>query len=84
MSVQSDLLVVLAGVGGVLVVASAIGWVLGRKLSPDGRNEAIENLNDRIRAWWVMVLALGLAFLGARPAFCCCLPSARLPRCANS
>ncbi|MGM3052554.1 phosphatidate cytidylyltransferase, partial [Bacillus cereus group sp. BC306] len=26
----------------------------------------IENLNDRIRAWWVMVLFLSLAFIGGR------------------
>ncbi|MFC3169531.1 phosphatidate cytidylyltransferase [Paracoccus fontiphilus] len=66
MTARSDLLTVLAGIGVVLLVASAIGWALRRKLSPDGRNEAVENLNDRIRAWWVMVIALGLAFLGGK------------------
>ena len=50
MTARSDLLTVLAGIGVVLLVASAIGWALRRKLSPDGRNEAVENLNDRIRA----------------------------------
>lgn len=64
---HEDLLSVILGIGGVLVLASAIGWALGRRYSPDGQNAAIENLNDRIRAWWLMVLALALAFLGGRP-----------------
>ncbi|MFT4013683.1 MAG: phosphatidate cytidylyltransferase [Paracoccus sp. (in: a-proteobacteria)] len=63
---HEDLLAVILGVGGVLVLASAIGWVLARRYSPDGENSAIENLNDRIRAWWLMVLALALALLGGR------------------
>ena len=58
---HSDLLTLLAGLAAVLVAASAIGYVLQRRLSPDGSNAAIENLNDRIRAWWVMVALMGLA-----------------------
>lgn len=63
---HSDLLAVIAGIGGVLLLASAVGWVLQRRLSPNGENAAIENLNDRIRAWWIMVIAMSLAFLGGR------------------
>ena len=50
-----DLMAVLAGILGVLVLASTIGFVLERRLSPDGSNAVVENLNDRIRAcgsWW--------------------------------
>lgn len=63
---HEDLLTVILGIGGVLVFASAVGWLLACRYSPDGQNAAIENLNDRIRAWWLMVLALALAFLGGR------------------
>ena len=42
-----DLVAVLAGILGVLVVASTIGFVLERKLSPDGSNAVVEKLNDR-------------------------------------
>ncbi len=63
---HSDLLAVIAGIGAVLLLASAVGWVLQRRLSPNGENAAIENLNDRIRAWWIMVIAMSLAFLGGR------------------
>lgn len=63
---HADLLTVIAGIGGLLLLASAIGFVLQRRLSPDGQNAAIENLNARIRAWWVMVIAISLAFLAGR------------------
>ncbi|MCZ0964036.1 phosphatidate cytidylyltransferase [Paracoccus benzoatiresistens] len=63
---HEDLLTVILGIGGVLVFASAVGWLLARLYSPEGESAAIENLNDRIRAWWLMVLALALAFLGGR------------------
>ena len=63
---NSDLLSVILGIGGVLVVASAIGFLLQRRLSPTRENAAIENLNDRIRAWWIMAIAISLAFLAGR------------------
>ncbi|SIS76862.1 phosphatidate cytidylyltransferase [Paracoccus saliphilus] len=63
---RDDLLTVFMGVGGVLVLASLIGWTLRLRFSPEGGNAAIDNLNDRIRAWWIMVIALALAFLGGR------------------
>jgi phosphatidate cytidylyltransferase len=63
---HSDLLTLLAGLAAVLVAASAIGYVLQWRLSPDGSNAVIENLNDRIRAWWVMVALMGLALIGGR------------------
>lgn len=65
-NVQSDLMATIAGIGGVLIVASLIGWVLQRRYSPDGQNAAIENLNDRIRAWWVMAITISIALLGGR------------------
>jgi phosphatidate cytidylyltransferase len=61
-----DLVLVLAGLLAILVVASAIGYALQRKLSPNGSNAVVENLNDRIRAWWVMVVLMGLALVGGR------------------
>lgn len=61
-----DLVAVLAGLLGVLIVASIIGFVLQRRLSPDGSNAVVENLNDRIRAWWIMVVLMGLALIGGK------------------
>ncbi|MBM3523625.1 MAG: phosphatidate cytidylyltransferase [Alphaproteobacteria bacterium] len=51
-----------AGIGGVLVLASAIGAVL--KWRAGGRpSPVVDNLVARINAWWVMVAVIGLAFL---------------------
>ncbi len=66
MTIHPDLLQLLAGIGAILLVASAVGYVLQHRYSPDGDNAAIENLNDRIRAWWVMVVLLAIAFIGGR------------------
>ena len=46
---QSDLISLVLGIGGVLTLASVIGYVLQRRLSPDGANAVVENLNARIR-----------------------------------
>ena len=63
---SSDLIHLVLGIFGVLIVASVIGYVLQRRLSPDGSNPAIENLNARIKAWWAMVILIGIAFLAGR------------------
>ena len=61
-----DLLSLLAGLIAVLVAASLVGYVLQRRLSPDGSSAVVENLNDRIRAWWAMVVLMGLALVFGR------------------
>jgi phosphatidate cytidylyltransferase len=63
-----DLLTLLGGLAAVLILASLLGYVLQRRLSPDHANSVIENLNDRIRAWWVMIAIMGIALLGGRVA----------------
>lgn len=63
---QSDMISLVLGIAAVLIVASVIGFVLQRRYSPDGTNAAIENLNARIKAWWVMVVLIGIAFLAGR------------------
>ena len=52
----ADLMTLLAGLAGVLIIASLAGFILQKRLSPDGSNAVIENLNDRIGAWWAMVI----------------------------
>jgi len=54
------------GVIGFLILATGIGWWLGRRRSDEAARPAIKNLNARIRAWWVMVLVFGLALLTGR------------------
>jgi phosphatidate cytidylyltransferase len=51
-----------AGIGAVLVVASATGAMLKWRIAGSAPNATIDNLNARIKAWWAMVIALALAF----------------------
>ncbi len=51
------------GVGLILVVASVVGYVLKHSVAKDQPHATIDNLNTRIKAWWVMVLVISLAFL---------------------
>lgn len=55
-------LLLFAGIGGLLLLASLIGWLLKFRAGP-GPHPVIDNLNARINAWWVMVLVIGFAFL---------------------
>jgi phosphatidate cytidylyltransferase len=55
------------GIGAVLVVASIVGWSLKAALAKGMPHPTIDNLNARIKAWWVMVLVIGLAFVFGRP-----------------
>lgn len=53
------------GVLAVLVVSSLVGWVLSRRATDESRRVTVQNLNARIRAWWIMVAIFGLAlFIG--------------------
>ena len=59
---ENHTLALFGGIIAFLVLASLIGWQLDRRAGPQG-NAAIDNLNARIRAWWVMVALMGGAFL---------------------
>jgi phosphatidate cytidylyltransferase len=50
------------GLMGVLVAASAIAGVISWR-SPKPLSPTLINLNTRIRAWWIMMVALCIAFL---------------------
>jgi phosphatidate cytidylyltransferase len=51
-----------AGILAVLVAASVIGFTLDRLYRGTSASPTIENLNARIRAWWVMVAFFAGAF----------------------
>jgi phosphatidate cytidylyltransferase len=52
-----------AGIGIVLLVASAIGYALKVGVAQGQPHGVIDNLNARIRSWWIIVSIVGLAFL---------------------
>jgi len=62
MTATENTLALLAGIVGILTVASLVGFALARRSAPHGPNPVIENLNSRIKAWWVMVIAIAIAF----------------------
>jgi phosphatidate cytidylyltransferase len=63
MTMQQQTMVLFAGIGGVLVIASLISYVLKTFVAKGRPHAVIDNLNARIKAWWVMVLVISGAFL---------------------
>jgi phosphatidate cytidylyltransferase len=61
--VDQELLWLAAGVLAVLVAASVVGAILARRVTTDAARATVTNLNDRIRAWWVMCAVFAIALL---------------------
>ncbi len=60
---QQQTMVLFGAVGGVLVVASLIGYALKVLVAKGQPHSVIDNLNARTKAWWVMVIVLSGALL---------------------
>lgn len=61
-TMMDKLTLLFGGVGGILLLASFIGFVLARRVtSPEGL-ATVENLNARIKAWWLMIAIFAVAF----------------------
>lgn len=60
----NDRAILFAGVAAVLAIASLIGFALS--LKSGGGNAVVLNLNARIKAWWVMMAALAVAFMAGK------------------
>jgi hypothetical protein len=61
MTTTEPSLLLFGGVLAVLVLASIVGFALTRRYESSAPNPTIDNLNSRIKAWWLMVIAIGLA-----------------------
>ncbi len=66
MPVHQHTTLLLLGIIGILVVASAVGFGLKLTAARGKPHPAIDNLNARIKAWWVMAAAIGLALLAGK------------------
>lgn len=66
---DSNLCRMISGVVGLLVIATGIGIFLSRTVTDDSKRAVIDNLNARIRAWWVMcaifVVAISSGTIGS-------------------
>jgi phosphatidate cytidylyltransferase len=60
-SLTKETIWLLEGIGALLVVASLVGIVLGKRAKTDAARATVSNLNARIRAWWVMVAVFAAA-----------------------
>lgn len=60
MKVDAEILWLIGGIGGLLLTASVVTFVLRRRAGTKG-GAVLENLAARVRAWWVMVLVFSLA-----------------------
>jgi phosphatidate cytidylyltransferase len=67
MTAAQQSLALFTGVTAMLITASIVGYVLDRRYAAEGPNPTIDNLNSRIRAWWVMVAMFGMAFALGKP-----------------
>ncbi len=66
-SMPREALILFGGVIGVLLLATSIGQLLASRAS-GAPSPVIENLNARVRAWWVMVALLGIAIAFGKTA----------------
>jgi phosphatidate cytidylyltransferase len=60
--------IVFGGVLTILVIASLIGLVMNLRVRSDESRKVVENLNARIKAWWVMILVLAGALMAGPKA----------------
>ena len=60
--IDSTMLTLFIGIGGILVLATVIAAILG--FAKRGQeNSTLKNLNQRIAAWWAMALGLAITLL---------------------
>lgn len=63
MTMRQQTMALFAGIGAILVIASLVGYALKMFVAKGRPHAVIDNLNARIKAWWVMVLVISGAFL---------------------
>jgi phosphatidate cytidylyltransferase len=68
MSMQQKFFWLFGGILALLAAASVLGWILHRRALRSGGNATVDNLNARVRAWWVMVAIIAVNFLLGRNA----------------
>ncbi|MBH0236927.1 phosphatidate cytidylyltransferase [Methylobrevis albus] len=65
MTAREQTIALFLGIAAFLTLASAIGLVLKRRAGA-GPSPGIDNLNARIKAWWVMVALIAAAFVAGK------------------
>ncbi|MCP5159254.1 MAG: phosphatidate cytidylyltransferase [Gammaproteobacteria bacterium] len=63
MIAHAQFLWLIGGVVGILLIASMTGWFLALRVKSASGRAVVDNLNARVRAWWVMVAVFTIASL---------------------
>lgn len=66
MTTRAQALTLAAGILGLLLVASLVGAVLKFAVAKGKPHGVIDNLNARVKAWWVMVAVIGAALFSGK------------------
>jgi len=66
LSNERHALLLVAGIVAVLVLATLVGFALKLTLAGRQPHDVIDNLNARIKAWWVISMVIGVALLAGR------------------
>lgn len=59
---NDKMMLLFGGVLGILLLASLIGFVLSKRVKTPEGAATVENLNARIKAWWMMIALFAVAF----------------------
>jgi phosphatidate cytidylyltransferase len=62
MTMQQKFYWLFGGILALLTLASLVGWLLHRQAQRRSGSATIDNLNARVRAWWVMVAIIAVNF----------------------
>ncbi|HUS36312.1 MAG TPA: phosphatidate cytidylyltransferase [Verrucomicrobiae bacterium] len=64
MTLDNESKALIAAVASVLAISSIIGWILSKKDGDEKFKSTIKNLNDRVRAWWIIASVFLFAVFG--------------------
>lgn len=63
LTIDPTMATLFGGVFALLLVASGAGFVLSKRVTSEGGIATVENLNQRIKAWWFMIAIFAVAFV---------------------
>ena len=63
LSLSDPMVPLIGGVAALLLLASIIGFALSRTVKTEAGRATVDNLNARIKAWWLMVALFAVALL---------------------
>ncbi|MEP7190684.1 MAG: phosphatidate cytidylyltransferase, partial [Roseiflexaceae bacterium] len=63
MTTASTFFWLIGGIIIILCVASIAGWILARRIKSEQQRSVVDNLNQRLQAWWIIVAICSITFL---------------------